>query len=654
MRQGAILFLWAILCGAAGLTGEAQSAGRAGDTAGLEADFTVIGEYDGAYNGGSIAVSDVNGDGLDDLIYGTPLASPNSLPGAGEVHIFFAGRSRPGLAVKKIKSFSSLPDVIIRGENPGNRLGTAVVVGDVNGDGIGDVIIGGGGYTAPGRSTCGTVFVLFGRRTWPAFYNLKAQRADIQVIGAHYTDHLGGHKTHVPATYTGQSVGAGDLNGDGIDDLICGAPDATFTQNKVERVRAGAVYVLWGRSNWSTPHRRDLTTTAADLTIYSRQNSAHLGGCIRTGDFNGDRLTDLVVGAAEEDAPGRSAAGFTYVFWGRRTWPGTVVDLGGTGKADVTIMGERQSDQTGYSFDLGDFNHDRIDDVIVGGWRYDAIQSTRQNSGRVHIFYGKKSRPANEVIDLGKTLGDLNFLGAGSEHWLGYRVRAGDVDGDGIDDMVMAAPGATPGSRMQSGITYVFRGGQFRPPFYTIDLQFIGVDWRLSGPAAEIGLGQSLAVGDINGDRIADIVQGGDLTNFGGKPTVRAVGRVVATYGGPLFLTSAAKVGSTMTMKILSPADANQTYMCATSFGSGGNAGIPIPGAGVVPIDLEPITVLSVMNLPPFIGFAGGLDSNGISTAPAVALPNAPALSGISLFYAMIVIKNPIRIGNRVHTTIGP
>jgi len=649
-----MLFLSAILCGSAGLTGEAQSAGRAGDTAGLEADFTVIGEYDGAYNGGSIAVGDVNGDGLDDLVYGVPLASPNNLAGAGEVHIFFAERTRKGLAVQKIKSVSSLPDVIIGGESPGHRLGTAVAVGDLNGDGINDVIMGGGGYTVTGRSTCGGVFVVFGRRTWPAFYNLQAQRADVQVIGAHHTDHLGGHKTHTPATYTGQSVAAGDINGDGIDDLICGAPDATFTLNQVERVHAGAVYVLWGRSNWSAPHQRDLTTTAADLTIYSRQTKARLGGCVRTGDFNGDRLTDLVVGADEEDAPGRAAAGFTHVFWGRRSWPGTVLDLGGTGKADVTIMGERQWDQTGYSFDLGDFNNDQIDDLIVGGWRYDAIQSTRQNSGRVHVFYGKKGRTPNEVIDLGSTLGDLNFLGAGSENWLGYRVAAGDVDGDGIDDMVMSAPGAASSMRTRAGITYVFRGGQFRPPFYTIDLQFIGVDWRLSGPAAEIGLGQSLGLGDINGDRVADVVQGGDLTNFGGTPTFRAVGRVVATYGGPLFLTSPAKVGSTMTMKILSPADANQIYVCATSFGSGGNAGIPLPGAGVVPIDLEPITVLSVMNLPPFLGFSGGLDSNGISTAPAVALPNAPALVGISLFYAMIVIKNPIRIGNRVHTTIGP
>jgi hypothetical protein len=658
MTDRAFLVLLIGMLAAIASPSDTQPAGRTGDTSGLEADFTILGEYAGAYTGACIAVGDVNGDGLDDLVYGVPFAQPNSLVSAGEVHIFLAARTRTGQEVKQIKSFSSLPDVVVTGENQGDRLGTSVAVGDVNGDGIGDVIMGAGGYTPSGRSTAGSVFVVFGRRTWPAFYVLRAQRADIQVIGEHYTDKLGGHKTHVPPTYTAQSVAAGDINGDGVDDLIVAAPDATFTVNSLARSRAGAVYVLWGQKNWPASYKHDLLVTPASVTFYAAHNNAHLGGSLATGDFNGDGIADLAMGAPEGDAPGGSAAGITYLFYGHGTWPANaVIDFGSNGKADVTVLGDNQWDQSGYSIDLGDLNGDKLADLVVGAWRHDPVNRTRDLGGMVYVFYGKKNFPPAAVLDLDVTLGDLNFLGAAAGDWLGYRVRTADIDGDGIEDMVLSAPGASPSFRSRAGVVYVFRGGRALPPFWILDLQTAAVDWRIEGGVANEYLGQALGVGDVNGDRVADVIQAGDLTDFNGLTTY--AGRVVATYGGPLFATTPAKVGQVMSMQILSPANPNEIFLCAASFGLSGNAGIPLGGGRVIPIDVDVLTVLGLLNTYPFSGFVGQLDGAGVSIAPATALPNVPALAGVTLFYTMVIqhasAPQGIKlVGNRVHATILP
>jgi len=666
MKQRVILcVLFLLSCGSI-LVCEAQPTGRAGDTSLLEDDFTILGEKVKYLAGASIATGDINGDGLGDLIYGVPWAMPNNqYQFAGEVHVFFGHKNRTlgGQATKNIigwPNYTSIPDVTISGENPGDKLGTSGSTGDVNGDGIQDLIMGAGGYSTATRSTAGSVFVIFGKTNWPTFYVLRAQRADIQVIGAHFTDKLGGHKTHVPATDTGQTVGAGDINGDGIDDLIMGAPDATFTQSSLpKRSLAGACYVLWGQKNWQPQYVHDLLTTQASVTVYSSLVSAHLGGAVDVGDINGDGIGDLIIGEPEGLAPGGSGGGNTYVFNGRTNWPANaVIDLGLGTKADITIMGHNQWDQSGYSLDVGDFNNDTIDDLILGAWRHDAKGRTRNNSGKVYVFYGNKAFPPNHQIDLKLTLGDLNFIGTGNETWLGYRVRAGDVDGDGIDDMIMSSPGETPSNfKSQAGITYVYRGGQTKPPFFLIDWQTFYSDWRIWGGNADECLGQTLEVGDINGDKVADIIQGADLTVFNSNTTER--GKVVVTYGGPLFATAAAKVNTTMTFKILSPADGNRFFIAAASFGLGNNAGIPIAPGRVIPIDADVLTVLSAFNINPFAGFQGFLDGSGVSTTPSLAIPNFPVLVGNNLFFT-VLIQDPAApqgiktIGNRVHSTITP
>ncbi|MBN2490648.1 MAG: FG-GAP repeat protein [Planctomycetes bacterium] len=635
-----------------------QPAGRAGDTSQLEADFTILGDYPGAYTGASIAVGDVNGDGIHDLVYGVPLAQPASMTAAGEVHVFFGMRTRPGHELKQLKSPSCLPDLVVSGENPGDRLGTSVAVGDVNGDGIDDLILGAGTYTQPARSATGSVFVLFGRKDWPSSRALRAERADIQVIGAHYTDRLGGHRTQVPATYTGQSVAAGDLNGDGIDDLILGAPDATYTVNELSRSRGGAVYVLWGRGNWPAAHKHDLLATPADLTFYAAHSNAYLGACFAVGDFNGDGVADLALGAPGGNAPGRSGVGLTSLIWGRQNWPaGAVVDFGADGKADLAVLGERPWDQSGSSVALGDLDGDRLADLVIGAWQHAPANQARILGGKVYVLKGKSHLPPAAVVDLSVALADLSFLGASTGDWLGYRVRTADLDGDGLEDLALSAPGASPGFRARAGITYLFRGGRATPPYSTLDLQTAAVDWRIWGGVAHEYLGQALGVGDVNGDGVADLLQAGDLTNFDGLTTY--AGRLVVTYGGPLFANARARIGNTLSLTVLSPANPREVFVAAASFGLAANRGIALGSGRVIPIDVDVLTVLCLLNSPPFTGFVGQLDGVGVSTTPTTALPAVSGLVGVTLFSSMVIQKPSAPqgiqlIGNRVHTTILP
>lgn len=642
--------------GMLGFSAAAQPNIRQGDVGNLAADLAISGEAAGTQTGASIATGDVNGDGIDDLIYGVPFANPNQLNFAGEVHVYFGQRQRPGQERRQIVKFSSLPDVLISGENASDRLGTSVATGDINGDGIDDVIMGAGGYTPPSRSRAGSVFVLFGRANWPGFYVLQAQRADVQVIGNTFTDKLGGHKTHSPPTYSAQSVAACDLNGDGIDDLVCGAPDANYNVNNLNRNRAGAAYVFWGQRNWPAATKLDLAITSASVTCYASHNFAHLGASFAAGDFNGDGIEDLAIGEPEGNAPGGAAAGITHVVYGRPNFPPNhVMDFGFNAQADLTIRGDNQWDQSGYSLDAGDVNADGISDLLVSGWRADPGLPARDLAGGAYLFYGSTTRPPNAVIDLNSTLADVNFQGAAQNDWLSYRVRITDFDGDGFDDCCMSAPSASPNFRTNAGMTFIVRGGRVLPPFFILDFALPGTaDWVIWGDTAQEYLGQTMAAGDFNGDGIGDLVQGGDITAFGNAGGL--TGRVVVTYGGPLWTTSAPQVGTTMGLAMKFANQGGKTYVCAAA--GSDRVGVPLGAAGRIPLDIDPFFLLSAFfpGNGVFFNFSGVLDATGAGSA-SVQLPNLPGLIGTTLYYSGIVLdpaapNGVAAIANRVHTTI--
>jgi hypothetical protein len=440
----------------------------------------------------------VNGDGAGDLVVGAPAASPAGRSGAGAVSVIYGGPALPAA----IDLASTPPGLAVLGAAPGDELGSSVASGDVNGDGIDDLILGASAADTAGRIDAGAAYVIHGGADLPAEIDLATTGAGLALLGRDAGGRLG------------RSVAAGDINADGIGDVIAGADHA----NPTSRAFAGETYVVYGGD--ALPATIDLAAGAPDLTVSGAVPTSLSGFSVAAGDVNGDGAGDLVIGAFGATPPGGVLAGETYVVLGGAALP-AAIDLSASAPA-LTVRGNNVFDRSGYAVAAGDINGDGFDDVIIGAFTADP--NDRNRAGETYVIYGRAQLPA--IVDLDTTPAGLTVYGVDPGDASGIAVAAGDVAGGPADDLIIGAYAADAPGRSGAGEAYVVFGAAGLPA--VIDLAATPAGLAVVGEGLGDALGTSLAAGDIDGDGRADLIVGAAGASPGGRV---AAGRAYVIYG---------------------------------------------------------------------------------------------------------------------------
>ena len=433
------------------------------------ADAIMLGEAAGDRAGYHLnGAGDVNGDGFDDLIIGARFEASAGTD---------AGASYLVLGPVSGTMNLSTADAKLTGEAASDTSGISVdSAGDFNNDGFDDLLIG-SQYNDGGNTDAGAAHIVFG----PVTGTVSLTTADVDLTGVSSND------------LAGRSVaGLGDVNSDGYDDVLIAAQQADVDSN----ANSGTVYLVYGNTTSSS-----LSAAGATLTGVTAQDYA--GYWVAAGgDTNGDGNADLLIGAYRADPSSTTNAGSAYLLQGPVT--GTV----SLSTANATFNGEAANDQAGSNLDgAGDVNNDGYDDVLIGSQHHDS--NSNSESGAVYLALGPFSGTLNLSSANAKLTGDA------AEDFAGRAIAAaGDVNGDGYDDIAIGAKkgdGAADGAA-NAGDTFLMLG----PITGTASLSTADAVFYGETAGDESGIAVSSA-GDVNNDGATDLLIGAYLEATNGS-----------------------------------------------------------------------------------------------------------------------------------------
>ncbi|WP_205698627.1 integrin alpha [Conexibacter sp. SYSU D00693] len=369
---------------------------------------------------------------------------------------------------------AELRQLELRSRVPDAVAGSALATGDFDGDGNDDLAVGARGLSPLGRDEAGGVEVLFGPITG------RRAAGRLMVYGAEAHERAGTALAN-----------AGDVDGDGADDLAIGA----YQASPVDRPAAGRVYVVFGRGEGEL----DLANLGPDgQKIWGAMPADNLGRSLASvGDQDGDGRPDLLLGAPGADPGGRVRAGAAFVVRGDPT-PERIVDLAAPGDQAFAFAGPSEGATAGWSVaGGGDRDGDGLADYAI------AAPEDVTRSGRVWLVKGGW-RPGSTDLLLGGP-GIQGVVGPRPGSLLGFSLAdVGDVTGDRLADIAAGAWGSSPRQRKQAGQVYVLprNGALLRPTV------FGATDRDRAGRAVA-------AAGDMDGDGRRDLLVGSSAADVG-------------------------------------------------------------------------------------------------------------------------------------------
>jgi len=378
----------------------------------------------------------------------------------------------------------SSPDFTLYGADSGDNLGRRVIVADVDEDGYEDIIVAASLADGPAnnRNNAGEVYIIYGGNL-PQVWDLSTQSADFVVYGRDTSDFLDG-------------IFVGDLNGDGLPDLVLGAPGGDGPQN--DRPGAGEVYILYGGNFHG---ERDLSTNPPEFEVFGADTGDGLNASF-VADLNGDGIDDLILSAFQGDGPNetREDAGEIYIFYGGNLYGS--LDLR-VDAPDILIYGMEADDKLSIGI-AGDVNGDEAIDLVATAYRADGPENGRPNTGEVYVLYDISSYTG--VVDLSVTSPDYIIYGRDPNDYLGRYFSLLDTNGDGRDDIIIGAPLADgpENGRPSAGEVYLIYGGDL---IGEKDLLNSPADFTVYGADEDDRLGGNLRkLDDIDGDLRGDLL----------------------------------------------------------------------------------------------------------------------------------------------------
>jgi len=390
-------------------------------------------------------------------------------------------------------------DILISGVGTSDDFGDALAVADLNGDGQMDLAVGAKEHEPGSVSNLGAVFVFFGPLTDA---DISASNAPLTIIGPGRSE------------IAGASLAAGDLNGDGVQDLAIGAPKSPNGNIAM----TGAVHILYG------PFQPGNITISdeADATVLGPLMSEATGTGVAIGDLNDDGIPDLAIGST---LAGRPVVGEVAIAFGPiGSGPMNLPDV-----TDLVITGTVRGEDAGDALSIGDLDGDGSNELVVGapGTGFSTFDATGRGKDegtaitRIGIFYGplESSEEKIKFDDAGYI---IKAPGEDENEYFGGAVYVGDADGDGVNDLAVGGMGIVVGERIGTGQVSIIRG-----PLDDVNFFRGGDHWSnqqtakikkaanliVSGESAIERLGSAIAIADINGDGITDLILGSNGAN---------------------------------------------------------------------------------------------------------------------------------------------